>query len=242
LRPPSAVFSALPCSFSWCRGSAARPAHQNDFTLKKFEIWNNDSRNRLVARLARAFIADDQDVLTRSLMRWPARERTGSPANVFVIVENLEHALRLLPKLQSWSILASGLVDLDGLSHAQRDAIANPRSVIDPLVSFGIITHGGMRRHEMPWARADVIIRADGGTDLPGLRVAALVTPTSSVRPLVLVDFDDTHHPELARRAVKRRRAYDNIGWFHPAIEPAGFRIAEFLKERTPRRGKGDRP
>lgn len=196
----------------------------------------------MIARLARAFLADDHKVLTQSLLRWPARERTGPPTNVFIIVESMEHALKLLPKLTGWSILAGGLADLGGLSDEQTYAISNPRSVIDPLVSYGIVTHCGMRRHEMPWARADVIIRADGGMDLPGLPVAALVEPASSLRPLVIVDFSDSHHPELQRRVTKRWSAYDNTGWFHPAFDAASFRIAEFLRKRSGKRGKAGRP
>ena len=140
-----------PIEVAWMRGEGRRLQKEpaNDLELKRYGVWHNDSRNRQIARVARAFVTGGLKALTGLLLSdsplpsWPA------PPNTFIVVENVEHALALLPKLPGWSVMAAGLVNLDGLSAQQQAAIEYPTSFF-AAAPYGIVTHGGMRHSQIP--------------------------------------------------------------------------------------------
>jgi hypothetical protein len=80
---------------------------------------------------------------------------------------------------------------------------------------------------------AGVLVRAEGGVGLPPLAPEQLVEPDDGpARPLLLLDFDDRHHPLLRRRAALRRRAYAERGWLAPGVDPVEARVQQFLDSR----------
>jgi hypothetical protein len=80
---------------------------------------------------------------------------------------------------------------------------------------------------------AGVLVRADGGVGPPPLAPAQLIEPDDGpARPLLLLDFDDRHHPELRRRTRLRREAYAERGWLAPGVDPVRARVERFLATR----------
>lgn len=239
---PRHGYQMRPIEVVWARsaGRQLRFRPVSDFALKRDGIWHHKERNRQIARLATAFAAGDDEVLGRSLHRFHAPRTAGLPLNVFVLAENIEHALDLARKLPGWSILAGGSVDHRGLSAEQRSIIEQPRSCRDPYMPYGIVTHAGMQHQGMPWGLVDVLIRADGGTNLPDLPMAAQVVRVAD-RPLMIVDLDDDHAPELRGSALRRQTAYCEIGWLPADVPLTEYRVAQYLAARV-RRRKGGRP
>jgi hypothetical protein len=228
---PRPGHQARPVQVVWSRGNS-RPIRfepRNVLDLKRFGVWDDDERNRQVARIARAFLHGDGEALARLLKPCPP-SNCGSPLNTFIVVENIEHAMKLVPKLPGWSVLSSGLTDMNGLTENEKTALEDSYS-IQAKPACGIITHGGMHHHRTPWSKVDVLIRADAGTGLPDLpTLAQAQLATESPRPLVIVDLDDVHHDELMRRANDRWDAYCGNGWLLPGLDLTSFRISEFLR------------
>jgi len=134
-----------------------------------------------------------------------------------------------MPKLPGWPVIASGLVNLDGLEPQQRadleGRLVSRMAATSTTLPCAIVTQAGLRTAFMPLKDMDVLLRADGGIGLPSLPEAALVHPTTEhgLPPLLVVDVDDGHHPDLQRSARRRRRAYDAAGW-PPLGQTVAFR------------------
>ena len=87
------------------RPERRRLRHKPETTLqlKRHAFGSTRTRERCTARLARAFAAGDQDQLARLLPDLPTSREPCSPRRVVVMVENLEHALQLMPSSSGWS-------------------------------------------------------------------------------------------------------------------------------------------
>ena len=232
-----------PVEVAWVQGQGRRLRSEptDVLELKHYAVWNQDERNRQVARLARAAAAGGVEDLAAMLPKAAPAALPAGPRRVLVLVENVEHALILMNKLPHWPVFTSGLRNLDGLSTMQAAALETrrfgPESAPPPV---GIVTQAGLRSCDTPLCQTDVLIRADGGVGLPGLPPSALVRPAheASRGPLLAIDFDDGHHPELRRRVQQRRHAYLEAGWPAPGRDGAFMRIKQFLLTRP----EGGRP
>lgn len=230
-----------PIEVAWAlsKGRQLRYEVHDAIALKKHGIWNNDHRNRQIAKIARAFANGDGEALAQTLFE-PKRmpEEWQKPRNTYVIVENFDHAMKFVHKLPGWTVLASGLLTADRLSAAEHAVIWKQGR---PLGPCGIVTHAGMLNPNMPWDEADVLIRADAGTGLLELPVAARVLPITDVIPsqLTVVDFFDTHDADLQKRSRQRQMAYGSDGWLPRDVDHARYRAEKFLKSRSRRRSKG---
>jgi hypothetical protein len=49
---------------------------------------------------------------------------------------------------------------------------------------------------------------------------------------LLLIDFDDKHHPIFRRWSRQRWAAYSEHGWYAPGVDPVLARIERFLTTR----------
>lgn len=214
------------------KGSTLRRSADGIVEVKRHGIWRNETRNRQIARVARGFLAGDENALTQMFSGRLPSFTPGEAYGVFVLVETVEHALALAPKLAGWPVFTWGFVNLEGLNDPQR-TLLQERSVTHPLAlpRFGITTLGGLPNPRLYWGRQhDVLIRADGGHSVPSLPNHAWLRPLDhALRPLTIVDFIDHHHHELARRFVKRWRAYAANGWPPPGVTSAQLRVHEFL-------------
>jgi len=149
---------------------------------------------------------------------------------VWLIVDDVEHALALKDCLRDWRIGTGLSINVGGLTCDQRRQVMAGRSPF--LTSPGpcIVTGAGMEEADL--SQVDVLIRADGGTGLPPITHEQLAQAHTDCRPLLIVDFQDRHHPELRRRSRQRRPAYARRGWFPVGVEPAQARVNQFLAQR----------
>jgi len=215
----------------WGQGEGRRLQHDpaNNMVSKRYGLWHNETRNRHVARIARAFAAGDKETLAKMFPTKVLSLLPTGPSRIFLLVENVEHALAVMPKLPDWPVIASGLVNLEGLEAQQRadleGRLVSRMAATSSTLPCAIVTQAGLRTAFMPLKDMDVLLRADGGIGLPALPEAALVHPTTEhgLQPLLVVDVDDSHHPDLQRSARRRQRAYDADGW-PPLGQTVAFR------------------
>jgi hypothetical protein len=190
-------------------------------------FWQDAMRNRQVARLAAAFASGT------------AHEVLGTAAadaapGAVVLAANAEHALALAVRLpDDWLLFAGPDVYEEGLTPDQVRLLHRPTTPFRAGPLYAVATPAVLPHLDLPWA--GVLVRADGGVGLPPLAPAQLIEPDDGpARPLLLVDFDNRHHPLLRRRAALRRQAYAERGWFASGVDPVQARVEQFLASRPP--------
>jgi hypothetical protein len=209
-------------------GKVALPAKVDLVARLRRAVWASPVRNRRISRLARLLAADERKPLRQQFPAVAAPLEGRPVRGVVVLVDGVEHALALAGQLPGWDVLAGLDRHLDGLSAAQKEALAN-NAVLFPADRPTVIATGsGIDYVNM--ADVDVVIRADAGVGLPPLPAAALVEPNSApMRPLLLIDFLDHDDPVLRRRARRRQQAYADAGWFGVGVDPVEARVDAFL-------------
>jgi hypothetical protein len=225
-----------PVEVLWVPGQGRPPQHEPEsiLQLKRHGVWNNEARNRQVARIAREFVSGALEQVQKLLPSAAACRQPMRPSGMLVMVDNVEHAVKLMPKLPGWPVVLSGLANLDGLPAEQRAELDRRRQGEFVPHGCGIVTEAGLGHSTLLWPLVGVVIRADAGTGLPAIPNDALLVPAceTAPAPLLVVDLDDRHHPELRRRAQQRRRAYLELGWLPPGQDAARYRIVQFLRSR----------
>jgi hypothetical protein len=210
-------------------GGQPLPADLDDLELKRRGIWRHDRRNRAVAAMARAIREGDRTRLQELCpAAWAALTNVQTPV-VCVVTDNVEHALALHRRLPGWEIRTGLSLELRGLRKSDRRVLLAGRSPCNCWAEPCIVTLAGMEQADI--ASVDVLIRADGGMDLPPIAREQLVQAQADRRLLLIVDVQDRHHPVLRRWSAKRRRAYDSRGWFPVGVEPAQGRVNQFLAQ-----------
>jgi hypothetical protein len=211
------------------RGGMTLPVQLGGIQLQRRGLWHNAVRNRKLVRIANAFAQGDQDKLVQMLGK-----PVGTPANpasVVLLVQTVEHALELARQLPSWRVAAGSSVNEEGLTAEQIARLhpaPNPFRV-GPLRA--IVTAAVLE--QMPLDNVDVLVRADGGISLPPLGPYHLVEgPDRPVRPMLLIDCHDQHHPLLRRQSRARLQAYEERGWNAPGIDLVQARVEQFLASR----------
>ena len=181
--------------------------------LKRRGLWLHPVRNRVVARVAKALASGDPSSIAAELPSSSRLVPGGGERRVAVLVESLEHALALAARLPGWPLLVGEEVDERGLSAAERRLLSTRRPVGSAASSTTrtIATFGGIRSLDV--GGLDALVRADGGVGVPDLEAFRPVTRNRFSGPLLLVDLDDRHHPELMRRSRGRVDAYRRLGW-----------------------------
>ncbi len=180
-------------------------------TLKRLGVWANPIRNRRVARLAQALAAgDDPGLAAESPAIAPWAAGMGA-SRVIVLVEGIEHALALADRLPGWGLLAGPHVVTAGLSARHREMVEARPGANEGRPCRAIATLSGLAAADVE--AAGVIVRADGGVGIPEALESGPAMPYPAGRPLLLVDLDDRHHPELRRCGRARRAAYLDRGW-----------------------------
>ena len=202
--------------------------------LKRGGIWGNPIRNRRVARLAAAFADGEGPRLAAESPALAAHLAGVAAPGVVLLTEGIEHALGLAERLPGWGLLTGPHVERAGLTARQRDILDRRAGAGVGEPCGTIATLAGLSGALLE--RADVVVRADGGVGIPEALAASQAMPYGTGRPLLLVDFDDRHQPELRHRSRARRRAYLERGWSVDGTAGSMTTVDLFLATR-PREG-----
>jgi hypothetical protein len=188
--------------------------------LLRVSVWHDPVRNRRLARLARLIAAGNDAALATDFPTVANRNDLALPAAVAVVVHGMEHANALSAHLPDWSIINRSEEQTNGTNDT-------------PMSPGQIITLDGLR--DLPVLDAGIIIRADGGTGGLTLPALSMAGPSSAPPlPLLVVDCDDRHHPELRRRARARRAAYREAGWLRVGQDQVDVALDLILQEGRP--------
>ena len=202
--------------------------------LKRGAVWLNPVRNRRLAQLACALSQGDLGRVAAESPALSARPGDGSESRVVVLVENVEHALALAGRLPGWPIVTGPEVVTVGLPPHQIVALEKCRWRGGEPPARAVATFAGLDAAGP--VDADVVIRADGGADVPEALAAICITHNHEARSLLLVDPDDRHHPVLRRWGRSRLNAYLARGWaVDGSSSMATDSISRFLGSRPGR-------
>ena len=202
-------------------------------SLKRGGLWANPVRNRRVSRLAVALAAGDGPGLAAESPTIAAWTAGVDMSRVFVVVEAVEHALALADRLPGWGLLAGPDVATAGLPARHRHILEGRIRAGEGRPCRAIATLAGLGATDVE--DADVVIRADGGVGIPEALESGLSMTYPAGRPLLLVDLDDRHHPELRRRSRARRGAYLDRGWAVDGTAGPSSPLDVFLSTRPGR-------
>ena len=157
----------------------------------------------------------------------------GSEFRVVVLVENVEHALTLADRLHGWPIVTGPDVATVGLSPRQIAALEERRWRGGDQPARVVATLAGLDAAGS--VEPDVVIRADGGADVPEALANCCITHNHRARSLLLIDLDDRHHSVLRRWGRRRLKSYLARGWAVDGSSVATDAIGRFLGSRPGR-------
>ena len=127
--------------------------------LKREAVWRNDKRNRLISGLAKAIAYDDFRAIGA---KYPSVSKPLLPKvseRVVVLVENLEHAARLLKFLKGWPIVAGSVADINAHGSQVQYALTEGKKPESAVYSDIIITSSALQQINCD----GVLIRAYAG-------------------------------------------------------------------------------
>ena len=185
---------------AWCvpPWSPPAPAHLSPLDSKRQSLWWNASRNKFIAHIAQAIVADDNDKLAECGLFVSSNRFDRDPdwRTITILVESVEHATALLAILPGWK-------------HYR--AFAGP-SKPDPWnpTLHRILTR--LAVSELLDLDTDVLILADGNSSGPP---PACFPPTVQIRPrsVLLVDIADDADDAMVKAGLTRHREYRRHGW-----------------------------
>src|SRR5262249_5994600 len=158
--------------------------------------------NRRIARLARVLARETHMDVPAPITHVPHWYQVLETPRVAVLVENVEHAVCLAQHLPQWGLCFGREVTLAGLSRQQRKMLLTRAVGEEPLLGNIILTMSAASGEVV--GNIDALIRADGGLRMPSWMQNDLITPQDAPRSLLVVDFDDRHHPQLRRWSKSR--------------------------------------
>lgn len=208
--------------------------------LKREGLWSHPVRNRRVARMVAKVVrgGEHRPGATTSSSTFledisaTFLESIGHAPRVAVLVEVVEHALTLSELLPGWVLITGSDVHAGGLSKKQVRMLSEGLPTTPTTSAPMIVTLAALDAVDL--GSIDVLVRADGGVGIPPALASIPVPADAPTRPLLLIDCDDRHHPELRRHGRSRRAAYAELGWAVDG-QPAPTPLERFLATR-PRR------
>ena len=217
---------SLDVEVAWSRieGHLAPRREQSPWELYQGGIARFGPRNDRVAQLARAITRNDNDALVRLCSARLEASRSGPP-RALIVVRDVEHGITLASRMAGWPLMASFHVNLEGLSEFQKAVydrhrhwpVQGPSAICTEPV-FGLFD----------LASYDAVIWAAGGVGPPMLCHTALTYRGAEPRRLLWIDFDDHHSGALRRQTARRRKAYDEEGWYPVDTIPMMMRMHQF--------------
>ena len=191
-------------------------------------IWHDHLRNRRIQKLARYLQENDQQGLTQFKKVYRATEGRDTRRTA-VLVENVEHGLKIARKLPGWPLIAGPDVYLQGLKRQDQELFQSIAKTSSDN-AHGIFTITAIDRLDP--RKIDVLIRADAGIGLPPIDNKRLLIPNTDQHRLLLIDFDDRRHHDLRVLTRRRKKAYDKRGWYRVGADPVEERVKDFLAAR----------
>lgn len=178
-------------------------------SLKRRGVWTHPIRNRRIARLAAALTGGGRGL---AVEHPTLKAKLGDIVpTVLILVEGIEHAVALARSLPGWTIVPGIDLETGSLPKSAARILDENRWSGRGYPARAIATLAGLGRVNLE--HVDLVLRADGGLKVPDALASGLSIPDPGGRPLVLIDLDDRHHPELRRRSRGRREAYRALGW-----------------------------
>lgn len=193
-------------------------------------VWAHPVRNRRVGRLAGALSVGDRGLIGKEFPTLSgAIHDLPRFASVVVLAGGLEHALALADGLPGWPLVVGPDAVTAGLPPRRLELLGRARwsGPGDPGVA--VATAAGLGSVDL--GVVDVVVRADGGVGVPHGLASVPTAGVDGVRPLLVVDLADRHHPELRRRSRARRDAYAGLGWAVDGVAPPAA-VERFLSSR----------
>jgi len=196
------VSIVVPIVVIWYPVDAVETKFSDPITRKRNGIWCNDSRNRLIANVALEHYNNNRQVL--------------------IIVETIEHALRLKQYLPEFEVCYAGSrkegaypTDLNyaPISAKRREEL---RTLFQTRQVMGVIATG-VWAVGVSFDNLEVLIRAEGSgsktaaTQVPG-RVCRISNQICKPSGLV-IDFIDKFERGLMQKSIERYRCYAKHGW-----------------------------
>jgi len=133
--------------------------------------------------------------------------------------------------MEGWPLIAAPGTFVDGLTPADRQLVEQGMNI--DMVTNNKIIMTTMALSLMKPFKLDLLIRADGGHGLPHLPERMLMEPnTLAPRSLLVIDFNDEHHPELQELSDARSKAYQRQGWYAAGVDPVHARVQQFMASR----------
>jgi retron-type reverse transcriptase len=182
---------------------------EDDLAARKRLVWHHVVRNRRIAEIAQAAAREDHDKLDRLSPGLGRAVWKREDVSICVLVESVEHGLSLRRHLPGWRVIADKAAVTDGFTASDAARVSDVDGVRRLATYNAIVTMSAM-----PDAIVfDIIIRADAGLDIPALGWH-LLGHHGADDELLLVDFDDRHHPQARKWTRSRKAAYGAAGWF----------------------------
>ncbi len=212
-----------------------RPRDGGTYTMAM--EWRGLMLQPKVVQVATAFCENRRSELAELL---PGIERVLNetrPPRVLAVAENLELALSLARQLPDWSFLVCPEVPLDCLPREQGRRIHELPSPSWTGPVHAVATADALGVGDL--SQFDVLIRADGGIELPRFIASNMVEHDfDAPRPLVIVDCGAWNHPRLRPWSERRLEGYEEAGWLVPGRNPVMIRVERFLATRPRRKGR----
>jgi len=183
-------------------------AGEDDRAVRERLAWQHPVRNRRIARVARLLAGNDQN-FDSTFPDLAAKLDQYGWHRVAVLVSSVEQGLELKKFLPDWPLLVAKGFAPEGLSNSHLAKLHEQPGKYWDLSAPAIVTPGAL-----PEAGCfSVIVRADAGSGCPSLGKEQRLARGERPSPLLIVDFDDRHHPVLRRWARERKMAYRSHGW-----------------------------
>ena len=197
--------------------------------LKREAVWRNDKRNRLISGLAKAIAYDDFRAIGA---KYPSVSKPLLPKvseRVVVLVENLEHAARLLKFLKGWPIVAGSVADINAHGSQVQYALTEGKKPESAVYSDIIITSSALQQINCD----GVLIRADAGIGLPPFSRKRLTVGDRVPSSFTIIDLTDRHHPYFRKQSQHRKEEYLDQGWVVNGESKNSSERREFLFATT---------
>lgn len=181
------------------------------FTLRQQGIHRHQVRNWLIVKSAKQHVA----------------RLAGTGMRVVVLVDTIEHGLALAEQLH-WPLIADPDCNTEDLFNRSKRLIQESYAARFEDWPGAVVTNLGLESIHLEQVR--VVVRADGGAGLPALDENKLIERNDQPsQPLLIVDANDRHHPQLRKWTGSRRQAYAKRGWYAQGIDPVEARVQMFL-------------